>query len=70
MLAGVLVLWREPFRIGDEIMSGQCTGTVEAIDMRATLIRTYAGERIIVPNSQIYTEPVSVITAYDMIRSQ
>ena len=39
MLAGVLLLWREPFRIGDEITSGQYTGTVEAIETRATFIR-------------------------------
>ena len=70
LLAGVLILWREPFRTGDEITSGPFTGTVEAIETRATLIRTYDGKRVIIPNSQIYTEPVSVISAYDMLRSE
>ena len=70
LLAGILILLREPFREGDEITSGQYTGTVEAIETRATFIRTYDGQRVIIPNSQIYSDPVSVITAYGMIRSQ
>ena len=70
LLAGVLILLREPFRVGDEITSGAYTGTVESIETRATFIRTYDGRRVIVPNSQIYSDPVEVITAYQMVRSQ
>ncbi|TZG26547.1 mechanosensitive ion channel [Sphingomonas montanisoli] len=69
LLAGILLLIRHPFRAGDEITSGGFTGTVESIETRATYIRTYDGQRIIVPNSVIYTEPVTVITAYDLLRS-
>ncbi len=70
LLAGVLILLRQPFGVGDEITSGTYTGTVEAIETRATFIRTYDGRRVIIPNSQIYSEPVTVITAYGMVRSQ
>ena len=70
LLAGILILIRQPFTVGDEITSGDYTGTVERIETRATYIRTYDGKRIIVPNSQIYTEPVTVITAYDILRSE
>ena len=70
LLAGVLILLREPFRVGDEIVSGDYVGTVEAIETRATFIRTYDGRRIIIPNSQIYSEPVQVITAYHIVRSE
>ncbi|MFC0679334.1 mechanosensitive ion channel family protein [Lysobacter korlensis] len=70
LLAGILILLQKPFRVGDEITSGAFTGTVEAIETRATWIKTYDGIRVIVPNSQIYQEPVSVITAYGMVRSE
>ncbi|MGB3541699.1 mechanosensitive ion channel family protein [Rubrivirga sp.] len=70
LLAGILILLREPFRTGDEITSGEYTGTVESIETRATFIRTYDGRRVIIPNSQIYSDPVQVITAYQMVRSQ
>ncbi|HEY2736438.1 MAG TPA: mechanosensitive ion channel domain-containing protein, partial [Polyangiales bacterium] len=70
LVAGILLLVRRPFRIGDEITTANFTGTVEAIETRATLIRTYDGKRIIVPNTLIYTEPITVITAYDLLRSE
>ncbi len=70
LLAGILILLRHPFRVGDEITSGEFTGTVEAIETRATFIRTYDGRRVIIPNSDVYTKPVTVISAYDILRSE
>ena len=70
LLAGILILLRQPFRTGDEITTGSFTGTVEGIETRATYVRTYDGRRVIVPNSQIYTQPVTVITAHEQIRSE
>ena len=43
---------------------------MEAIETRATYIRTYDGRRIIIPNGDVYTKPVSVISAYDMLRTE
>jgi small-conductance mechanosensitive channel len=40
------------------------------IEARATFIRTYDGRRIIIPNSDVYTKPVIVISAYDLLRSE
>lgn len=70
LLAGILILLRHPFRVGDEITTGQFTGTVEGIETRATFIRTYDGRRIIIPNGDVYTKPVTVISAYDMLRTE
>jgi len=36
LLAGILLLLRHPFRVGDEITTGEFTGTVEAIQTRPT----------------------------------
>lgn len=70
LLAGILLLLRHPFRVGDEITTGEFTGTVEAIETRATFIRTYDGKRVIIPNGDVYTKPVTVISAYDMLRTE
>jgi small conductance mechanosensitive channel len=70
LLAGILILLRRPFRVGDEITTGEFTGTVEAIETRATIIRSYDGRRVIIPNGDVYTKPVIVISAYDMLRSE
>ena len=70
MLAGILILLRQPFEVGDQIVSGGHEGTVERIETRATLIRTYDGRRVVIPNSDIYTDAVVVNTAFDLRRSQ
>ena len=69
-LAGILILMRQPFEIDDQIIVNGFEGTVERIETRATIIRQYDGKRIVVPNSEIYTNSVKVITANELIRSQ
>lgn len=70
MLAGILILLRQPFEVGDQIVSGGHEGTVEKIETRATFIKTYDGQRVVIPNSDIYTNAVVVKTAFDKIRSE
>ena len=62
-LAGVLLLLNEPFRLGDQIIVDKFEGTIEEITIRSTQIKTYQGERIIIPNSIVFTSPVQVLTA-------
>lgn len=70
MLAGVLILWRQPFEIGDQIVSGGHEGTVEKIETRATFLKTYDGQRVVIPNTEIYTDTVVVRTAFEHRRSE
>ena len=67
-LAGILLLLNEPFRVGDQIRMGDLEGTVEEIETRATMIRTYDNRRIVVPNAELFTNAVTVNTAYDKRR--
>ncbi|GAB3551649.1 mechanosensitive ion channel family protein [Noviherbaspirillum agri] len=69
-LAGILILLAQPFRIGDQIVLKSFEGTVENIETRATFIRTYDGRRIVIPNSELFTNPVTVNTAYEKRRLQ
>lgn len=69
-LAGLLILIRQPFQVNDQIVVNGYEGTVARIETRATIIRTYDGQRIVVPNSDIYTNAVTVRTAHDQRRSQ
>ncbi|AFZ34468.1 MscS Mechanosensitive ion channel [Stanieria cyanosphaera PCC 7437] len=68
-LAGILLLIQEPFHIHDQIIVGNYEGTVEGIDLRTTKIRTYNGERILLPNSEVFTNAVQVRTAFDSRRT-
>lgn len=68
-LAGVLLLLQEPFSIGDQIIVSDYEGTVEEVALRATRIRTYQGEEVVIPNSVVFTSPVQVLTAHPQRRT-
>ncbi|TPG15497.1 mechanosensitive ion channel family protein [Sphingomonas oligophenolica] len=70
LLAGILLLVNRPYRRGDQIVVKDFEGTVEHIESRATLIKTYDGRRVIIPNSDVYTSPVVVNTAFEHRRDQ
>lgn len=64
LLAGILLLIRQPFRSGDQVeVSGQ-RGTVEQITIRETQIRTFDGEKVLIPNAEVYQNVIRVQTAY------
>lgn len=66
--AGVLILWRRPFVVGDQIKTKDYEGTVEEINIRSTRLKTYDGERAVLPNGEVYTNAILVRTAYDKRR--
>ena len=63
-LAGILILVNEPFRIGDQIIFGAFEGTVEKIETRATMIRTYDGRLVVIPNAELFKGSFIVNTAF------
>jgi small-conductance mechanosensitive channel len=66
--AGILILWRQPFRVGDQIRTKDYEGTVEEINIRSTRLKTYDGERAVLPNGDVYTNAILVRTAYGIRR--
>jgi len=69
-LAGILLLWAEPFRVGDEIKLDAFEGRVQEIQARATIIETYDKRRVVIPNADLFTHSVIVNTALDGRRWQ
>jgi small conductance mechanosensitive channel len=69
-LAGILILLTEPFQIDDQIVFKNFEGTVENIQTRATTIRTYDGRRVVIPNSELFINSVTVNTAFEHRRLQ
>ena len=64
-LAGILLLLTEPFKIGDQIRFGEYEGIVEDVQTRATMLRTYDSRRIVIPNAELFTNSVTVNTAFE-----
>lgn len=61
-LSGLLLLYRQPFEIGDQVEFEDMEGTVEGINVRTTQIRTYDGQLIHVPNRTLYQGNITVQT--------
>jgi small-conductance mechanosensitive channel len=58
VVGGVLVIVERPFAPGDRIKIREIEGRVVEIDLRTTVLQADNGDRITIPNSLIFTEPV------------
>ena len=70
LLAGMLLLFRAPFRTGDEVDVEGTRGTVVEINLRETVIRTYEGRKVLIPNATVYKNQLVVQTGYAAVRSE
>jgi small conductance mechanosensitive channel len=61
-VAGLILLIRKPFRAGDQIRSLDFEGTVRDLDLRVTRLETYDGEMVLIPNVDVYTNPLTNLT--------
>lgn len=61
-IAGLILLWRQPFEAGDQTISGDHEGTVDTIDLRVTQLIDYDGEIIMIPNSDVFTNALINLT--------
>lgn len=58
LLASITITLDKPFRIGDYIVFGNYSGTVEYIGLRSSRIRALSGELIVTPNAQLTTRDI------------
>lgn len=63
-LSGVLLLFRQPFESGDQIEVQEQAGTVEAITIRETRLKTFDGQLVVIPNRDVYKNVIRVQTHY------
>lgn len=57
-IAGVMILVSRQFKIGDFLKIGSTMGKVMEIQTRATILKSFDGTKIIVPNSEIFSNVV------------
>lgn len=62
LLAGVLLLLRDPFMSGDQVTIADREGTVEGVTVRETLLRGHDGRRYFIPNAKVMTDVIEVET--------
>lgn len=53
VITGFFILLEDQIRVGDTVTTAGCTGVVEAVNLRTTVLRDYDGTTHIIPNSSI-----------------
>src|SRR5947199_8305731 len=64
LFASVLLQVRHPFRHGDQIQTGEYEGTVVEVNFRTVVLRTIAGERVLVPCAMVLRNAIVNHTAH------
>ncbi|MXU64299.1 mechanosensitive ion channel [Rhodobacteraceae bacterium KN286] len=68
-LAGLLILIREPFAIGDHVECEDVEGQIEEITIRDSRIRRTDGQLVVMPNHELFQNPVTVRTDRELRRT-
>lgn len=68
-IAGIFLEARRPFRRGDQISTNDLEGTVEDINLRTVVLRTFGGVRVVLPNAMVLKEPLVNFTAHPRRRT-
>lgn len=58
-IAGLLLLIQQPFNVGETIEVSGFTGQVLSIDIRATQLRTLDGRIVLIPNGDVFVNPIT-----------
>jgi small conductance mechanosensitive channel len=62
-IAGVLMAVRAPFLVGQMVETNGFTGTVAQISLRSTVLTTFQGQRVILPNAKVYGDAITNFSA-------
>ncbi|HEY90159.1 MAG TPA: mechanosensitive ion channel family protein [Thermoflexia bacterium] len=58
-VSGILLLIRQPFAIGDAVqVAGTYSGEVLDVNIRDLVLKTWDGERVIIPNLAVFSNPI------------
>ena len=57
-VAGVVIAFTQPLRLGDTVTVDDVQGVVEEIGLTYTLIKTYDNERLVIPNEKLASDTI------------
>jgi small-conductance mechanosensitive channel len=57
-VAGLLIAFTQPLRLGDDVVIESIEGTVEEIGLIYTFVRTESGDRLVIPNEKLASDTI------------
>ena len=67
-VSGLILLFERPVQLGDTVQLGDLWGEVRRIGIRSSLVRTFDGAEVIVPNGDLISQQVTNWTLSDRNR--
>jgi len=59
LVSGLFLMFERPIKIGDNISIGSMTATVQNIQIMSTIVRTFDGIYVRIPNSRLFTSDIT-----------
>lgn len=57
-ISGIYITFKRPFEVGHTVETNGFLGNIEDIQLRSTVIRSFAGLHIMIPNKDIFQKPL------------
>src|ERR671930_739861 len=57
-VAGLLIAFTQPLRLGDDVVVEDTAGVVEEIGLIYTFVRTESGDRLVIPNEKLASDTI------------
>lgn len=57
-ISGIFISFRHPIRVGHIVKVKDFLGLVEEINLRDTVLRTFQGQLVIIPNKDVFQNPI------------
>ncbi len=57
-MSGIFISFRKPIKIGDVVNIKDYMGEVVDVNLRDTVIRTFGGQTVIIPNKEVFQSPI------------
>lgn len=67
-MSGLVLLFERPIKVGDAIETAQRSGEIKSIGIRASILRTWDGAEVVVPNASLISSEVVNWTLSDRQR--
>lgn len=61
-MSGIFISFRKPIRVGDTVKIQGYEGKIVEVNLRDTVIATFKGQQVIIPNKDVFQNPIENIT--------
>jgi small-conductance mechanosensitive channel len=61
-MSGIFISFRKPLKVGDIVQIKEYMGKVKVINLRDTVLETFQGKTVIIPNKEVFQNPIENYT--------